>query len=112
MAKKGEERQRWQGEEAVPRIVPRVPGESAQVEAVTVDDAEADAPAEAPVVTASARRQPLQIDTSEPVRPLPGPVVPMDYDAAMAGLLDGSLKVPLYTTRGYLVDQPLIEKAA
>lgn len=27
----------------------------------------------------------------------------MDYDEAMAGLLDGTLHVPIYTTRGYLV---------
>ncbi len=94
------------------RVIPRVPGESAKAETVTVEDAEAAAPAEAPVVTASVRRQPLQIDTSEPVRPLPAPEKPMDYDIAMAGLLDGSLHVPIYTTRGYLVDQPLIDKVA
>ena len=95
------------------RVIPRVPGESAteasepalsirEVAEVQAERAE----------RAAVFRQPLQIDTSEPARPLPSPEAPIDYDVAMAGLLDGSLKVPLYTTRGYLVDQPLIEKAA
>ncbi len=90
------------------RVIPRVPGESAKAEAVTVEEAEAPAP----VATASARRQPIQIDTSEPSRPLPSPVAPMDYDLAMAGLLNGTLHVPIFTTQGYLVDQPLVEKVA
>ena len=90
------------------RVIPRVPGESAAEAApVAAEVAEPMAVNVAPAVF----RQPLQIDTSEPARPLPGPVNPMDYDEAMAGLLDGTLHVPIYTTRGYLVDQPLIEKA-
>jgi hypothetical protein len=36
----------------------------------------------------------------------------MDYDLAMAGLLNGTLHVPIFTTQGYLVDQPLVEKVA
>lgn len=98
------------------RVVPRVPGESAAAEVVSAESAAAyDAQANnltAPFVPAATRREPIQIDTSGPVRPLPMPEAPIDYDIAMAGLLDGSLKVPLFTTRGFLVDQPLIEKAA
>lgn len=95
------------------RVVPRVPGESATEAAPAAAEVVADEPEqEAAPIAQAVFRQPLQIDTSEPLRPLPAPENPLDYDIAMAGLLDGSLHVPIYTTRGYLVDQPLIEKAA
>lgn len=97
----------------MPRVIPRVPGESATEAAdVAAEVVAAEQEPEAARVTQPVFRQPLQIDTSEPLRPLPAPERPIEYDVAMAGLLDGSLRVPLFTTRGFLVDQPLVEKAA
>lgn len=96
------------------RVIPRVPGESATVTEAAAPDLTIREVAEVQAERAeraATRRQPIQIDTSEPSRPLPSPVAPMDYDVAMAGLLNGTLHVPLFTTQGYLVDQPLIERA-